>query len=38
VQKGVASGALHEGRLLGEAERLVVHFQELMRNALAGDR
>jgi phenylpropionate dioxygenase-like ring-hydroxylating dioxygenase large terminal subunit len=36
VQTGVASGALAEGRLLGEAERLVAHFQGLVREALAG--
>ena len=34
VQTGVASGALTEGRLLGEAERLVAHFQGLVREAL----
>jgi choline monooxygenase len=35
VQTGVASGALAEGRLLGEAEQLVAHFQGLVREALA---
>jgi nitrite reductase/ring-hydroxylating ferredoxin subunit len=35
VQTGVASGALPEGRLLGEAERLVAHFQGLVREALS---
>lgn len=34
VQRGVASGALAEGRLLGEAERLVAHFQRLVQDAL----
>jgi phenylpropionate dioxygenase-like ring-hydroxylating dioxygenase large terminal subunit len=37
VQVGVASGALAEGRLLGEAEQLVAHFQGLVRGALTGD-
>ena len=36
VQTGVCSGALAEGRLLGEAERLVAHFQGLVREALGG--
>ena len=35
VQTGVASGALADGRLLGEAEQLVAHFQGLVRDALA---
>jgi choline monooxygenase len=35
VQDGVASGALNEGRLLGESERLVAHFQRLVRESLA---
>jgi choline monooxygenase len=35
VQRGVGSGAIAEGRLLGEAERLVAHFQRLVRDALA---
>ena len=35
VQVGVASGALAEGRLLGEADALVAHFQSLVRDALA---
>ena len=34
VQVGVGSGALAEGRLLGEAEKLVAHFQGLVREAL----
>ena len=34
VQTGVSSGALAEGRLLGEAEALVAHFQRLVREAL----
>ena len=37
VQTGVASGALSEGRLLREAERLVAHFQGLVREALMAD-
>ena len=35
VQVGVSSGALADGRLLGEAEQLVAHFQGLVREALA---
>jgi choline monooxygenase len=35
VQVGVASRTLDSGRLLGEAERLVAHFQGLVRDALA---
>ena len=35
VQTGVSSGALPHGRLLGEAELLVAHFQGLVREALA---
>jgi choline monooxygenase len=35
VQVGVSSGAIAEGRLLGEAEKLVAHFQGLVREALA---
>ncbi len=34
VQTGVGSGALANGRLLGEAEQLVAHFQGLVREAL----
>jgi phenylpropionate dioxygenase-like ring-hydroxylating dioxygenase large terminal subunit len=34
VQVGVASMALSDGRLLGEAEQLVGHFQRLVREAL----
>jgi phenylpropionate dioxygenase-like ring-hydroxylating dioxygenase large terminal subunit len=34
VQAGVASGALAQGRLLGEAEKLVAHFQGLVRDTL----
>jgi choline monooxygenase len=34
VQIGVASGALVSGRLLGDAERLVAHFQRLVHDAL----
>jgi phenylpropionate dioxygenase-like ring-hydroxylating dioxygenase large terminal subunit len=36
VQRGVASGVLAEGRLLGDAERLVAHFQRLVRETLTG--
>jgi nitrite reductase/ring-hydroxylating ferredoxin subunit len=35
VQDGVGSRALDEGRLLGKSERLVAHFQELVREFLA---
>jgi len=35
VQAGVASGAIERGRLLGDAERLVAHFQGLVHEALA---
>jgi choline monooxygenase len=35
AQLGVASGALADGRLLGDAERLVAHFQGLVHDALA---
>jgi phenylpropionate dioxygenase-like ring-hydroxylating dioxygenase large terminal subunit len=35
VQRGVRSGALAEGRLLGESERLIAHFDRLVREALA---
>jgi phenylpropionate dioxygenase-like ring-hydroxylating dioxygenase large terminal subunit len=35
VQVGVSSGALESGRLLGDAEKLVAHFQRLVRAALA---
>jgi choline monooxygenase len=35
VHVGVSSGAIAEGRLLGDAERLVAHFQGLVRDALA---
>ena len=34
VQVGVSSGALETGRLLGDAERLVAHFQGLVRGAI----
>ena len=34
VQTGVAAGALAQGRLLGEAEKLVAHFQGLVRETL----
>jgi hypothetical protein len=35
VQKGVRSGMLEEGRLLGESEQLVARFQELVGTGLA---
>ncbi len=35
VQKGVRSGVVQEGRLLGESEQLVVRFQELVSSALS---
>ena len=35
VQKGVRSGILEEGNLLGESEQLVARFQELIGSALA---
>jgi hypothetical protein len=35
VQAGVRSGMLDEGRLLRESERLLAHFQSLVREALA---
>jgi phenylpropionate dioxygenase-like ring-hydroxylating dioxygenase large terminal subunit len=35
VQRGVRSGVVQEGRLLGESEQLVVRFQELVGAALA---
>ena len=35
VQKGVRSGMVQEGRLLGESEQLVARFQELVGAALA---
>jgi hypothetical protein len=34
-QKGLRSGVVWEGRLLGESEQLVVRFQELVGSALA---
>ncbi len=34
VQVGVSSGAIADGRLLGEPEKLVAHFQALVRDAL----
>jgi phenylpropionate dioxygenase-like ring-hydroxylating dioxygenase large terminal subunit len=36
VQRGVASGAVPDGRLLGDAEQLVAHFQALVSAALDG--
>ncbi len=35
VQRGVRSGVLTEGRLLGESEQLIAHFDDLVRRALA---
>lgn len=35
VQKGVRSGILDEGRLLGESEQLVARFQELVATAVS---
>jgi phenylpropionate dioxygenase-like ring-hydroxylating dioxygenase large terminal subunit len=35
VQRGVGTGLLDEGRLLPESERLIVHFQQRVRAALA---
>jgi phenylpropionate dioxygenase-like ring-hydroxylating dioxygenase large terminal subunit len=35
VQAGVRSGLLDEGKLLPESERLIAHFQQLVREALA---
>jgi phenylpropionate dioxygenase-like ring-hydroxylating dioxygenase large terminal subunit len=35
VQKGVRSGIVQEGRLLGESEQLVARFQELVAGALS---
>jgi phenylpropionate dioxygenase-like ring-hydroxylating dioxygenase large terminal subunit len=35
VQAGVSAGVLERGRLLGEAERLVAHFQRLVRDAVS---
>jgi choline monooxygenase len=35
VQRGVRAGVLDEGRLLGESERLIAHFDGLVRDALA---
>jgi choline monooxygenase len=35
VQKGLASGAIESGRLLPRSERLIAHFQQLVRDATA---
>jgi choline monooxygenase len=35
VQEGVRSGLLEEGRLMPESERLLAHFQRLVREELA---
>jgi choline monooxygenase len=37
VQRGVGSGALEHGYLMGHSEQLIGHFQELTRAALAAD-
>jgi hypothetical protein len=34
VQRGMRSGLVEHGRLLPESERLIAHFQSLVRNAL----
>ena len=36
VQRGIRTGLLPDGRLLSESEQLVVHFQRLCAEALAG--
>jgi len=36
VQRGVRSGVLTEGHLLGESEQLIAHFDGLVREALSG--
>jgi len=36
VQRGIASGALEHGWLLGRSEQLIAHFQQLTAAALAG--
>jgi choline monooxygenase len=38
VQRGVRSGVLTEGRLLGESEQLIAHFDALVRQALSPER
>ena len=35
VQKGLRSGAVEHGRLMGDSERLIAHFQTLLLDALA---
>jgi choline monooxygenase len=35
VQKGLRSGGLDHGRLMGDSERLIAHFQGLLVDALA---
>jgi len=35
VQKGLRSGAVEHGRLMGDSERLIAHFQGLLLDALA---
>jgi len=36
VQRGVATGLVEEGRLMTNAERLIVDFQRKVAEALAG--
>jgi phenylpropionate dioxygenase-like ring-hydroxylating dioxygenase large terminal subunit len=36
AQVGVAAGAVESGRLLGQSERLVAHFQQLLQEALGA--
>ena len=35
VQKGVRGGGLEHGRLMGDSEQLIAHFQGLLLDALA---
>ena len=35
VQKGLRSGGVEHGRLMGDSERLIAHFQGLLLDALA---
>ena len=37
VQRGVASGMLEGGNLLPESEKLIAHFDALVRDALEAD-
>ena len=36
IRRGVSSGALEHGRLMSDAERLIVRFQQQVAEALAG--